>query len=277
MDMTTATNTRNDKTETLLDKASGVLIALSVLILPLDTWQSAPAWLAAGVGLWERGVTWLFAVEYGMRIWLARRRLKYLTSFYGLLDAVTILPYFVAPWLGLQELRALRLLRLLRLAKAIRYTRTLRRFGQALTQTKGEAVVFLCATAVVLYVASIGIWYFEHKAQPEAFATVFHALWWAVVTLTTVGYGDMYPITAGGKIFTAAIAFVSLGVVAGLTGMVAAALTNVANEERDRKTMADDDNTDTQREEEPTRKDPRGSLPSIPPWQSRKETDNPRG
>ena len=240
------TNSRNDKAEARLDKASGVLIGLSVLILPLDTWHSRPTWLGAAVSLWEQGVTGLFAMEYGMRIWLARRRLKYLTSFYGLLDAVTILPYFIAPWLGLQELRALRLLRLLRLAKSVRYTQTLQRFGHALAETRGEALVFLCATAVVLYVAAIGIWYFEHKAQPEAFATVFHALWWAVATLTTVGYGDIYPITTGGKIFTAAIAFVSLGVVAGLTGMVAAALTKAASEERSKK--AKDDNTQTERD-----------------------------
>lgn len=101
-------------------------------------------------------------------------------------------------------------------------------FVAALSQARGEAIVFLCATATVLYVASYGIWYFEHEAQPEAFATIFHSLWWAVATLTTVGYGDVYPITVGGKIFTSVIAFLSLGVVASLAGLVASALTKVA-------------------------------------------------
>lgn len=171
---------------------------------------------------------WVFVAEYAARIWLARRRLGYLVSFYGLLDAVTILPYFLIPVFGWEELRCLRLLRLLRLSKAVRYTEAMQRFGQALSQARGEAIVFLCATATVLYAASYGIWFFEHEAQPEVFATIFHALWWAVATLTTVGYGDVYPITTGGKIFTSVIAFLSLGVVASLAGLVASALTKVA-------------------------------------------------
>ena len=226
-------NSRNEKLEKRLDQVSGVLIGLTVLLLPLDAWPNAPEALTAFVALWEHGIMWIFAAEYAARIWLARRRSRYLVSFYGLLDAATILPYFLIPGFGLQELRCLRLLRLLRLLKAVRYSEAMRRFGAALSEARGEAIVFLCATATVLYVASYGIWYFEHEAQPEAFATIFHSLWWAVATLTTVGYGDVYPITVGGKVFTSVIAFLSLGVVASLAGLVAAALTKVAGRRND--------------------------------------------
>ena len=77
----------------------------------------------------------------------------------------------------------------------------------------------------MLYISAIEIYYFETPDQPEAFKSVFHSLWWAVTTLTTVGYGDMYPITVGGKLFTTLIVFIGMGMVAVLTGSLASALT----------------------------------------------------
>ena len=79
-------------------------------------------------------------------------------------------------------------------------------------------------SVVVIYLAAVGIYYFERDAQPEAFASIPHAMWWAVVTLTTVGYGDLYPVTAGGKVFTFLILFVGLGLVAVPAGIIASAL-----------------------------------------------------
>lgn len=77
----------------------------------------------------------------------------------------------------------------------------------------------------MLYISAVGIYYFENSAQPEQFKSVFHSLWWAVITLTTVGYGDVYPITVGGKIFTFVILTIGLGVIAVPTGLIASALT----------------------------------------------------
>jgi len=88
------------------------------------------------------------------------------------------------------------------------------------------------ATAFVLYVSAVGIYYFEHEVQPDQFASVFDCLWWAVATLTTVGYGDVYPITVGGKIFTFAMLLIGLGIVAVPTGLIASSLTKVISEEK---------------------------------------------
>ena len=85
----------------------------------------------------------------------------------------------------------------------------------------------------MLYLAGVGIYFFEHKAQPEVFASVFDGLWWAVATLTTVGYGDCYPITAGGKLFTFFILIIGLGIIAVPTGMVASALAKAREMEED--------------------------------------------
>ncbi len=87
-----------------------------------------------------------------------------------------------------------------------------------------ELIIFATVAVFALYLCGIAIYYFEHAAQPKAFASVFDGMWWAAVTLTTVGYGDIYPITAGGRMFTILVLFVALGSIAVPTGLVSSAL-----------------------------------------------------
>ncbi len=84
---------------------------------------------------------------------------------------------------------------------------------------------------ILLYTSGVGIYYFEHEAQPDQFKSVFHSLWWAITTLTTVGYGDMYPITTGGKLFTFFVLMIGIGIVAVPTGLVAFALSKAREDE----------------------------------------------
>jgi voltage-gated potassium channel len=86
---------------------------------------------------------------------------------------------------------------------------------------------------LLIYFSSVGIYFFENEAQPEAFSSIFAAMWWSVATLTTVGYGDIYPITAGGKIFSTFIVFIGLGLVAIPTGIVASSLTKALMKSKD--------------------------------------------
>ncbi|NAX22288.1 potassium channel family protein, partial [Vibrio sp. V39_P1S14PM300] len=95
---------------------------------------------------------------------------------------------------------------------------------QAFKIAKEELALFLAVSLIVLYLASVGIYYFENPVQPEVFSSIFHSLWWAVATLTTVGYGDIYPITPGGKVFTFFVLIVGLGIVSIPAGLVASAL-----------------------------------------------------
>ena len=119
--------------------------------------------------------------------------------------------------------RMLRLLRLFTLLKIARYNGSLRTFAVAFSLAREQLVLTLCAAFLVILVASAGIYQFEHEAQPEVFVTFFDALWWSVATLTTVGYGDIFPITAGGKAFTTLVLFVGLGVVALPAGIISCA------------------------------------------------------
>lgn len=95
---------------------------------------------------------------------------------------------------------------------------------------KEELILFFITTLFIIYIAAVGIYYFENAAQPENFKSVFHSLWWAVATLTTVGYGDIYPITVGGRFFTFLILMVGLSIVSVPAGLLTSALQDIAKE-----------------------------------------------
>jgi voltage-gated potassium channel len=181
----------------------------------------------------------LFTIEYGLRILASDRPLRFIFSFYGLVDLAAILPFYLALGVDLRTVRVLRLFRIFRVFKLLRYTEAIERFREALIGIKEELVVFAVATVMIVFLSSVGIWHFEHEAQPEKFASVFHCMWWSIVTLTTVGYGDVYPVTVGGKIFTSGLLLVGLGIVAVPTGLLAAALTKTRKPERPNHARSD--------------------------------------
>jgi len=174
----------------------------------------------------------VFTFEYAIRLLGSRPRAGYAWSFFGVIDLLAILPYYLGLGFDLRNLRSLRLFRLFRILKLTRYSKAMRRFHRAFVISKEEIVLFLLTACILLYLAGMGIYYFENRAQPLVFASMFDGLWWAVATLTTVGYGDVYPITAGGKIFTFFILIIGLGIIAVPTGMVATALASARREEQ---------------------------------------------
>jgi voltage-gated potassium channel len=167
----------------------------------------------------------VFTIEYGLRILVADDRLRFVTSFYGVVDLVAILPFYVATGVDLRTVRVLRVFRVFRIFKFARYTQAIDRFKEAFRELREELVLFLVAALLAVFLSSVGIYYFEGEAQPETFGSVFHCMWWAVVTLTTVGYGDVYPVTVGGRVFTACVLVVGIGIIAVPTGLFASALT----------------------------------------------------
>ncbi|MDZ4659807.1 MAG: ion transporter [Bythopirellula sp.] len=192
-------------------------------------------------GLSQETIDWLeffnmvtvaiFTVEYVLRIWVADRPLAYIFSFFGLIDLLAILPFYVAAELDMRGLRAFRFLRLFRAFKLVRYSKAISRFHRAFLIAKEEIVLFLCVALLLLFFSAAGIYYFENEAQPEKFSSVFHSLWWSVETLTTVGYGDIVPITVGGKVFTLFILLIGLGIVSVPAGLVASALSKARSME----------------------------------------------
>ena len=208
------------------------LIVLSIVILSVDTLPGLSPSARRSLHVSETIITILFTVEYILRVATAPKKLGYILSFYGIVDLLAILPFYLtAAGVDLYKLRIVRMFRVLRVLKLLRYNEALKRFGKALTLAKEEIAVYSLATGMMLYLAAAGIYYFEHEAQPEVFGSIVHCLWWAVVTLTTVGYGDVYPVTAGGKAFTFLVLMCGLGIVAVPAGLVSAALSQVRRDE----------------------------------------------
>jgi voltage-gated potassium channel len=195
------------------------LIAFSIETLP-DLSPTTQSWLDR----LEVVTVAIFTVQYLLRLWVADRPLAFVFSFYGIIDLLAILPFYVASGIDLRSVRILRFLRLFRAFKLMRYSKAINRFHRAFLIAKEEIVLFLVVALMLLYFSAVGIYYFENEAQPKAFASVFHSMWWSVSTLTTVGYGDIYPVTVGGKIFTFAVLLVGLGIVSVPAGLVASAL-----------------------------------------------------
>ena len=159
-----------------------------------------------------------------LRVLVTKKPLRYIFSFYGIIDILAILPFYLNRFLDLRFLRAFRVFRIFRALKLIRYNKALNRFSVAFKIVKEELVLFFIVILIMLFIVSAGIYSFENEAQPEIFKSVFHSGWWSIVTLTTVGYGDVYPITLGGKIFTFFVLMIGIGVVAVPAGLVGTAL-----------------------------------------------------
>ncbi len=216
------------------DYAIMALIALSTVTIALETLPGLPASLRTALRIEEMIVIGVFTLEYALRLWVAEHPGRYVFSFWGLIDLAAVLPFYLSLGMDLRGLRVLRVLRLIRILKLLRYMKAMNRLHRAFQAIRDELLIFGLLSGIVLYLAAVGIYHFENVAQPDAFSSIPQSLWWALATLTTVGYGDVYPITIGGRVFTFLVLLVGLGVVAVPSGLIASALTNMRAREPQR-------------------------------------------
>ena len=208
-----------------------ILLSVStVFITTFDPAEEIQFWLqrieTVSVGI--------FTVEYLLRIWTADllypesgffgSRVKYILSPLAMIDMMAILPFYLPMILpvDLISIRAVRLVRLLRMFKLNRYSEALASIAKVFEHKAREIFASLFFVLILLIVASLLIYYAEHDAQPHQFRNAFSGLWWAVATLTTVGYGDIYPITPIGRVLGAVIAILGIGMVAVPTSILSA-------------------------------------------------------
>jgi len=216
------------KSGRLFDLFIQTLIIISLISFSLETVPNKSERYYHILDIVETITVMIFSFEYLMRLIFEKQKLKFVFSFYGLVDLLAILPFYLSTGLDLRSIRALRLLRLFKL---FRYSKTIKRLQTAFKLAKQELVMFFSLTCIIIYISGIGIYYFENPYQPEKFSSVIDSLWWSVATLTTVGYGDVYPITVGGKIFTFIILMIGLGIVSIPSGVIAAAISEARKEE----------------------------------------------
>lgn len=183
----------------------------------------------------------IFTCEYLLRIWVADLsnkaknkwlvRLFFIVSPLALIDLLAILPFYIPLLISvdLRILRMLRIFRLLRIFKANRYTSALTNVFRVIKGKAEQLVSSLFVVLVLMTIASVLMFNIENASQPDKFVSVFDAMWWSVATLTTVGYGDIYPVTTAGKLLAAIIAILGIGIVAIPTGIVASGFIELVN------------------------------------------------
>jgi len=186
----------------------------------------------------------IFTIEYFLRIWtctyneryrgIIKGRIKYALSPLSIIDLLAILPFYlplILPF-DLRFIRALRLFRLCRLFKLGRYTIALKLITQVVKNKKEELIVAIFIVAMMLVMAASFMYYAENQVQPEKFSGILEAMWWGIATLTTVGYGDVYPITVIGKIFGGIIALLGIGLFALPAGIISSGLLEIMQKEK---------------------------------------------
>lgn len=216
------------------DLVIGSLIVVSVILAVLTTVPSIDAAAGGVLEVVEYTFACIFAGEYLMRLWTCVEnprfahpvlgRLKFIFSPLAIVDLLSFLPtLYPLTSANLAVLRVARLLRVLRVLKLGRYSRALTTLGRVLSSRRAELAAMGIATMLVLLVAATLMYYLEHEAQPERFSSIPESMWWAIVTLTTIGYGDAYPITSLGKAVGGVVALCGIGVVALPTAIIAQA------------------------------------------------------
>lgn len=215
--------------ERLIDWGLIILVLLNTAAVVLESVSSLDARYHALFISIELASVYIFTIEYALRVWSCiedrryqqpwRGRLHFILSPMALVDLLAILPFYFS--LGLLDLRFLRLVRLVRLLKIARYVRALHVISHVVRRKRAELVVALGVIGLMLLLVSSLMYTIESEAQPDKFGSIPDTMWWGVATLTTVGYGDVYPITPAGKVLSSVIAVLGLGLFAIPTGILA--------------------------------------------------------
>jgi voltage-gated potassium channel len=212
--------------ENIVRAGISILIMANVVMVVLETVPVIQARLARPFYIAEVISVALFTLEYLLRMWAAVEepgfahpitgRMRHALTFFALIDLFAILPFYLPHLVpvDMRFLRGLRLVRLSRMFKLGRYSSGFSMYGQILREKRQELLVSMALLFLLLLVASSIMYYLESTAQPEHFSSIPAAMWWGIITLTTVGYGDVFPITVWGRVFGGVIAVIGLGFVA---------------------------------------------------------------
>jgi len=225
------------------------LIILNVLAVMLETFKEIYTSYRDIFYYFELASVIIFSIEYIARVWIAdlrfpelsktKARLKYIFSGMGIIDLVAILPFYIPFIISFdgRMARILRLFRLFRIFKLSHYTKALTLLFNVFSEKKQELIVTIVTIFILLLFSSALMFELEHELQPEQFPNIFATFWWAIATLTTIGYGDVYPITAMGKVLAGLTAVFGIGLVAIPTGLLSAGFLNKISKDEEEITV----------------------------------------
>jgi voltage-gated potassium channel len=226
-----------------------ILILLNVIAVMLETIPGLSVAWETWLFRFEVFSVFVFSIEYVLRLWVCSLnpkysngvtgRIKYALSPLCLIDLIAIAPFYIpiAFTLDLRVLRIIRLVRFIRLIKIARYTEALNLITRVVRGKREELLMVFLACAILLIFSSTLLYYVEHDAQPKSFSSIPASLWWGIVTVTTVGYGDVFPITVAGKIITSVFALIGIALFALPAGIFAAGFSEeISNKKQVTKT-----------------------------------------
>lgn len=215
----------------LFDQASLFLIIISVILFTIETVPELGHyhhWFKIA----DTIIVIIFSLEYVTRLYLSHSKKKFILSPFGIIDLLSILPFYLSfGFTDFRWFRILRVVRVFRIFKLTRYIKAADRLKLAYMNIREELFVFLAISFLLIYLSAVGVYYFERHIQPDKFGSIVHSLWWAVVTLTTVGYGDVYPVSLGGRIFTSIVLLLGLSMISIPSGLLASSFSKVMKEQ----------------------------------------------
>jgi len=227
-----------DKASFYCDMLLSILIVLNLIAISLESVESIGLRYSSFFFVFEMVSVSIFGTEYVLRIWASAassstkwekpfsKRLAYMFSFTGLVDLLAILPSLLSIFVGSVDLRWLRVLRMVRLLKISHYSSALEDLVSAIKHERASFTAAIYLLVLALFFSSSALYIVESDVQPNEFGSIPETMWWSIITLTTVGYGDASPVTAIGKVIAAITALMGVMTVALLTGIVANAFAN---------------------------------------------------
>lgn len=225
------------KWETLIDRFIYVLILLSTLAIILESDERLEHSYGYLFQTFEVVTVIIFSLEYIYRTVLnfgRNKNFKYNLSFFGLIDLVAVLPFFLPMAIAFdsRSLRTLRLIRALRVLKVGQHSKAVKHLLQVFKQIKGELTLTFFLSLILIVLSGIVVYYAENPTQPEVFNNIGNSIWWAFATLTTVGYGDIYPVTLLGRLIASFVAIIGIGLIAIPTGLISATYVDILKEDK---------------------------------------------
>lgn len=255
-------NITDSKINGIISSVIMALIILSIIAVVAESEVTIATKFRTFFVLFEVIAVAIFTLEYISRIYTARLAYphlsggravwKFITSPMAIVDFLAIVPFYIElaislipiffpefhssmGMLDLRFVRVLRLMRLLRIFKLNRYSSSMKMIGDVISEEKEKLFITIFMTGILLVLSSALIYTVEHDVQPDKFPNIYSAMWWAIATLTTVGYGDVFPVTAMGKILSGVIALLGIGLVALPTGILSGSFVAAINAEKERK------------------------------------------
>ena len=226
-----------DRANAVFDWFLMILICLNVIAVISGSVDELQARYSKLFTYFEYFSIAIFTIEYLLRVWTAPHKLRYIFSFMGIIDLCAILPFYLlfVVNVDLRVLRILRLFRLLRVLKLTRYNNSLKLISKVLHEEREKLYITIFFILIMILLASSIMYFAENTAQPDKFPNIPATLWWAVATLTTVGYGDVYPVTVLGKLLGGIISIMGIGLIAMPSGIISMGLIKDVEEKRKQK------------------------------------------